>query len=408
MANKVKELIYYYTVNPHKLDGNKYSAAYIQRLQKFKELTKEQITFARQEARNKSPHIEGGSTYKSFNNGEISSSIELTFEPQSVKELASLHKIDLNTYKISQYWSKLKPNGKFTSSILASLKKVTDLTGEDIIKTLSTYKSSYKPISKKNIFLNTTFQHRNCVFIDITDFHIDKLDIFNTPINKKIEQFYNLTKTLLYKAYLSNSIEKIVLVIGSDFLHTDNFFNQTTKGTQQEVSVRWNESFDIAFDIYANTINMMKQFCSSLDIILVAGNHSRTKEYYLAFALKKYFETDKNIHFDISPSPRKVFVYGNTFIGLHHGNTKIEQLPLVFSKEFRKEWGKCKYHEIKVGDKHFFMERDYAGVRIKQLPACTNPDTWLNDNNYNTSEQSAICSVYHYEKGRCMDIEEKI
>src|SRR3989337_4240033 len=71
--------------------------------------------------------------------GTLESSIEVTFDPQSVEELAKLHKIDLTKYKISNYWSKLKSNGKFTSSVFASLKKPVDYTPEDFAKFLSTW-----------------------------------------------------------------------------------------------------------------------------------------------------------------------------------------------------------------------------------------------------------------------------
>ena len=407
-----KELIEKFTSNPSYLkNGAGYLAG------KF-DTTKEEIKLARDKARvlildagaGIVNLIENAERTTKVNNdkGTIESTITSKFEPRNDIELAELHKIDLKKYKIANYWSKLKPNGDFNSSILAVLRKIEDITGQDIIDTLDKYTSSYKPLNKKDLIINNSFGKKTCAFIDITDFHLDKLDIHNNTIEYKLDQYHKLLDGLLYKAYQSNYLEEITFVIGSDMLHTDNIFNQTTKGTQQEVIMKWNDSFDMAFDIYVQSINKLKQFCEKLNIILVSGNHGRTKEYYLAFALKKYFENEITINFDISTDPRKVFMYGNTFIGLHHGNTKIENLPIVFAKEFAPQWGIAKYHEIKVGDKHHFMEKDYHGVRIKQLPACSNADSWHNDNNFINSVQSAICSIYDREKGRCMDIEERI
>lgn len=407
-----EELIEKFTSNPSYLkNGAGYLAG------KF-DTTKEEIKLARDKA--KALILDAGAgivnlienaerTIKVNNDkGTIESTITSKFDPRSDIELAELHKIDLKKYKIANYWSKLKPNGDFNSSVLAVLKKVEDITGQDIIATLDKYNSKYKPLTKQELLLNNSFGKPTCAFIDITDFHLDKLDIHNNTIEYKLDQYHKLLDGLLYKAYQSNYLEEITFVIGSDMLHTDNIFNQTTKGTQQEVVIRWNDAFDMAFDIYVQSINKLKQFCEKLNIILVSGNHGRTKEYYLAFALQKYFENETSVVFDISTVPRKVFSYGNTFIGLHHGNTKIENLPIVFAKEFAPQWGVAKYHEIKVGDKHHFMEKDYHGVRIKQLPACSNADSWHNDNNFINSVQSAICSIYDKEKGRCMDIEERI
>lgn len=407
-----EELIEKFTSNPSYLkNGAGYLAG------KF-DTTKEEIKLARDKARALILDagagiinlIENAERSKKVNNenGNIESIVISKFEPRNDIELAELHKIDLKKYKIANYWSKLKPNGNFNSSILAVLRKIEDITGQDIIDTLDKYTSKYQPLNKKDLILNTSFGKPTCAFIDITDFHLDKLDIHNNTIEYKLDQYHKLLDGLLYKAYQSNYLEEITFVIGSDMLHTDNIFNQTTKGTQQEVVIRWNDAFDMAFDIYVQSINKLKQFCEKLNIILVSGNHGRTKEYYLAFALQKYFEKEPTVVFDISTVPRKVFSYGNTFIGLHHGNTKIENLPIVFAKEFAPQWGVAKYHEIKVGDKHHFMEKDYHGVRIKQLPACSNADSWHNDNNFINSVQSAICSIYDKEKGRCMDIEERI
>mgnify|MGYP003440515827 FL=1 len=346
----------------------------------------------------KNEHIEKGTTEIKFHH---------TAEVLGEEEIWQETKMDKTKWKFVQVYHKKFGKGfLYTANFRA--KGINDITGNDILKTLEDYKTPYIPLNKSDILINSSFGKPTCAFIDITDFHLDKRDIYETPIEQKVEEYHKLLDGLLYKAYQSNNLEEIAFVVGSDMLHTDNFFNQTTKFTQQETTVRWDEAFNLAFDIYVQSINKLKQFCKKLNVILIAGNHSRTKEYYLAFALKKYFESEKSIVFDISTSPRKVFTYGNTFIGLHHGNTKLEALPIVFAKEFTELWGKAKYHEILVGDKHHYMEKDYSGVRIKMLPACTNADTWHNDNNFTTSEQSAIVSIYDKEKGRCMQIEEKL
>lgn len=58
--------------------------------------------------------------------GTLESEIVISFEPRNDEELASLHKVDLNKYRISNYWTKLQPNGNFTSSLLCTLRKVGD------------------------------------------------------------------------------------------------------------------------------------------------------------------------------------------------------------------------------------------------------------------------------------------
>ncbi len=337
--------------------------------------------------------------------GTVKSSVVVSFEARDVEELYDLHKIDPKRYKISNYWSKLRPDGKFTSSVLAALKKTSDISPEDVLSVLNSYKSAYKPLKSS---FSPKSGNECCAFIDITDFHLDKRELSEaTPLQKRA-LFMDTLRALVERSCNSHNVKKIAFVLGSDMLHTDNILGMTTKGTPQEYTLRWDESFAMAFDIYNESIQLLKEYADVIDVILVCGNHGRTKEYYLAFALQKYFESDDNITFDITAAPRKIFTYGKTFIGLHHGNTKIDTLPLVFSREFGKQWGDATYHEIKVGDKHHYMEKDYHGVLIKQLPALTGEDTWHNDNNYVCQVKGAVSTIYDIHRGRIADLHERV
>jgi len=74
--------------------------------------------------------------------GILESTATSTFEPKTDEEWAKLHKVDLTKYKISTYWTKLKAGGKFTSSLMCTLRKVeTDegLQGLTLKETLQEY-----------------------------------------------------------------------------------------------------------------------------------------------------------------------------------------------------------------------------------------------------------------------------
>lgn len=344
--------------------------------------------------------------------GTLKSTVVVDFEPKTDQALANLHKIDLTKYKISQYWSKLKSNGKFTSSVFCTLKKQDDFSAEDALKVLENYKSTYKPLTKFDILLNDVYAEPCSAFLDLTDFHLGKRELEGTTIEEKTKIFYSIVDKLLYKTYKAHFLEEIVFIIGSDFYHTDNQtmspHGNTEKGTVQETTTYWYDEYERGFDLYVTVINKLKQFCKNLKIILVQGNHDRTKSFYVAHALSKYFQNESSINFDIEPKPRKIHVYGQNFIGLHHGDCKINELPLLFAQEFSQQWGPCKFKEIKVGDKHFYMEKEVAGVRIKQLPSLSGTDTWHNQNNFVMSTKAGIISVYHGTKGRVSEFEERI
>lgn len=345
---------------------------------------------------------------ENFEKGTLESTITTSFDPKTIEDLYKEHQVNPEIYVIKNYWSKKQPNGNFTSSVFAVRKTINTAEPHEFVELLKNYDSPYTPIKKSEICVNSAFTRPSCLILHLTDFHLDKQDIYGTTLEEKKKQFYEVATKLLYRAYQSNYIDEIVFVLGSDMLHTDTYQGTTTNLTPQDSNTTWHNAFTQAFDIYANTIQILKQFCNKLNVILVPGNHDRTKSFYLAYGLEKYFEADDNILFDTSPMPRKVFTYGSTFIGLHHGDCKITDLPLIFAKEYCKEWGQCTYHQILTGDKHHVFEKEIQGVRIRQLPSLSKEDNWHNQSNYVNSVKAAMAIIYDKEHGCCMTIEERL
>jgi hypothetical protein len=345
---------------------------------------------------------------ENFDKGTVESTITTTFEPKTIDDLYQEHKINSDLYTIKNYWSKKQPNGNFTSSVFAVRKTLDTAQPSEFVELLKEYESTYEPIDKTEICVNTTFTRPTCLILHLTDFHLDKQDIYGTTLEEKKKQFYDVATKLLYRAYQANYVDEIVFVLGSDMLHTDTYQGTTTNLTPQDSNTTWHNAFTEAFDIYANVIKILKQFCNTLNVILVPGNHDRTKSFYLAYGLEKYFETDSSILFDTNPTPRKIYTYGSTFIGLHHGDCKITDLPLIFAKEFSKEWGQCTYHQILTGDKHHVFEKEIQGVRVRQLPSLSKEDNWHNQSNYVNAVKAAMAIIYDKEHGCCMTIEERL
>ena len=345
---------------------------------------------------------------ENFEKGTLESTITTSFEPKTIEDLYKEHQVNPEIYVIKNYWSKKQPNGNFTSSVFAVRKTIDTAEPQEFVNLLKNYDSPYTPIKKSEICVNSAFTRPSCLILHLTDFHLDKQDIYGTTLEEKKKQFYEVATKLLYRAYQSNYIDEIVFVLGSDMLHTDTYQGTTTNLTPQDSNTTWHNAFTQAFDIYATTIKLLSQFCNKLNVILVPGNHDRTKSFYLAYGLEKYFERDDNILFDTNPMPRKVFTYGSTFIGLHHGDCKITDLPLIFAKEYCKEWGQCTYHQILTGDKHHVFEKEIQGVRIRQLPSLSKEDNWHNQSNYVNAVKAAMAIIYDKEYGCCMTIEERL
>lgn len=348
-------------------------------------------------------------THVNVDKGTLESKVEVSFEPKDIEELAKLHKIDLNKYKISNYWSKLRPNGKFTSSVLASLKKPQDYTPEDFAKFLS----NWKPGIKNHIFKvypTAKKLEKVDVELNISDFHLAKKTFQGDNLASKQLDYFFAIEDLINKITANYKIRKLVFPLSNDFFHTDNYQNSTTNGTPQDVTAWFDEEYEKGFEILAESISFLKTQCEELEVILVQGNHDRTKGFFVAHALEVLFREYKNIKFQRHHSVTKFTVVGDTFIGYHHGNNcKIENLPIMFatSPDSAMAFGLAKYREVHTGDKHHYMAKEIngTGVRVQQVPSLSGTDRWHQDNGYINQIRAALAFVYHPEKGRIAEFE---
>jgi len=338
--------------------------------------------------------------------GTAESTIISDFEPKDDIELAELHKINLDKYVITNYWSKRLPNGKFTSSVFSKVKKPKDYTPEDFAKFLTNYKPSYVPLDKSKYVHHFDVD----VEISIADFHLAK-QVIDGPncLKQRKELFLKMVKNLIGKVRAVSTIDRVVFPIGNDFFHTDNYQNQTTNGTPQDVIADYASEYEAGFDVLVEAISFLNENAKEVNVILVQGNHDRTKDFYLAHALDVFFQKEPSISFQREHSTTKSVVLGNTFIGYHHGNCKIDDLPLLFATgKDAYNFGNAKYREVHTGDKHFYMAKEIKGVRIQQMPSLSGADRWHADNNYVNNIRSAIATMYDRETGRIGEFEERI
>lgn len=341
--------------------------------------------------------------------GTVESIIESSFEPKSDEELATLHKINLDKYKISNYWTKQKSNGKFTSSVFATLKQPKDYTPEDFAKFLE----NYTPKDIEVIVVtddDSSEKELVDIEISIADFHLAKKTLEKESIGLKKKQFMSVLRDLTKKVLASHKIGKVVFPISNDFFHTDNYQNTTTNGTPQDVLVGYDKEYEAGFDLLVEAITYLSVIAEDVEIVLVQGNHDRTKSFYLAHALEVFFSNTSNVTFQRNHSVVKHVTLGDTFIGYHHGNCKLEDLPLLFATNTNSslDFGICKYREVHTGDKHHYMAKEIKGVRIQQMPSLSGTDRWHLDNNFVNSIRAGLVLIYHPQHGKIGEYESRI
>jgi len=338
--------------------------------------------------------------------GTIESVITSDFEPKDDIELAKLHKINLDKYVITNYWSKMLPSRKFTSSVFSKRKQAKDYSPEDFSKFLENYKPN-------NILVTKIPNLKDVVNVEISlsDYHLAKRTVDgDNSIQARANRYLDVAQSLINKVVSNYHIDTVILPISNDFFHTDNYQHQTTQGTPQDTIMDYSEEYELGFSILVDTINMLRQYANHVVVVLVQGNHDRTKSFYLAHALDVFFKEVADVDFIREHSVVKGITLGNTFIGWHHGNCKIEDLPLLFAThpQYSQAFGNAKYREVHTGDKHHYMAKEVKGVRIQQMPSLSGTDRWHLDNNYVHSVRAALALVYDVELGKVAQFESRI
>ena len=339
--------------------------------------------------------------------GTVESTLVLDFEPKDDIELAKLHKINLDKYVITNYWSKLLPSGKFSSSVFSKLKQPKDYTPEDFAKFLQNYESTF---TTQPVMVDEDKETVD-IELSLSDFHLAKRIVNgDNSIENRKATYMNVLVDLLAKVLRNYNVRTVVFPISNDFFHTDNYQNQTTAGTPQDVIVEYGEEYEHGFDLLVKAIELLYKHCENVQVLLVQGNHDKTKSFYLAHALQVYFNNATGITFDRRESELKATILGNTFIGYHHGNCKLEDLPLLFAThpQYSSAFGNATYREIHTGDKHHYMAKEVKGVRIQQMPSLSGTDRWHRDNNFVHSIRAALVLVYNNEHGKIGEFESRI
>jgi len=318
-----------------------------------------------------------------------------TTEPRTPEEIIELLKIDTTKWKLSSYWNKERHDGWQISAMVTAIKKeTTDVLAE----VLKSFKPEYQPV--REVHLNKNFD-RDCVgILSIQDLHFGKED--NSLI---VEEFENAIITLVSRSYMAHKMDKIIYVVGGDLLNMDTFSGSTTSGTPVDNDQKAHDAYTTAFDALYWSINYIKQFCTTLEVVYIPGNHDRLSSYHMAHALSKCFPT-KDIVFNVDYSERKVVVYGHNFFAFEHGDVTKKNTPIVYATEFAKQWGNTRYRTCYTGHFHtkktteYVTENEHTGFSIKHLPSLCSTDYWHYHNKFVGSKRQAIMEVHDKESGK--------
>lgn len=314
----------------------------------------------------------------------------LQFHEALIKECET---VGIPVDDVRLYWYKGK-----SFSIMAGNKEVSlwDIK-EEIIKEMSAYSPKYPKIDYRPV------KDKHLLVVDPADIHIGKLcrafetgDEYNHRI--AIDRVKSGVTGLLQKAS-AFTVDKVVLIIGNDILHTDNNRNMTTGGTPQDQSIMWYDAFNTALKLYVEVMEMIIQV-GPVHIMYNPSNHDYVTGFMLAQTLQAWFRNCKNVTFDISPAHRKYFRYFKNAIGSTHGDgAKENDLALLMAHEF-KHWHDCPHRYFFTHHIHHKKSKDYMSVTVEALRSPSGTDSYHHKNGYQHAPKAVESFIHHYNHGQ--------
>lgn len=353
-------------------------------------------------------------TESTRNNSEVDTL--RTYVKRNKKRLLDKHEgfykatdeVDIPITSARNMWIKTKNKDGLNYSVLAKNPHFVDEKSVDykmlqteIIKELQNYIPKYPTIER------TISENKRLFIFDPADIHIGKLcsafevgESYNNQI--AVQRVLKGCKGILNEID-TNSIDKILFVIGNDILHIDNAKRTTTSGTPQDTDGMWHTNFLIAKALYVDIIEILMQV-ADVHVVYNTSNHDYTNGFFLAQVIETHFRECKNVSFDTTIAHRKYFVYGKNLIGTTHGDgAKVQDLPLLMAHE-SKDWSNCKHKYIYTHHLHHKVSKDYMSVCVETLRSPSGTDSWHHRNGYEHAPKAVEGYIHDKEHGQIMRI----
>lgn len=197
------------------------------------------------------------------------------------------------------------------------------------------------------------------------------------------------TQNLINKHLLKYNVEKIVVPIGSDFLHVDHE-NFTTSGTPQDLDGTINQIIWEGSQLMVKFIDILRKV-SNVEIIMAPGNHDQTQNLNLLLFLSAWFKDSNDITIHTSSKVRQYLKYGVTLLGFTHGDRiKETDLKERMPAEVPEWWGNTKFRAFFTGHKHFEYVNGEGSITIYQMPTLCGSSRYDHKRGFENNKRSIV------------------
>ena len=231
--------------------------------------------------------------------------------------------------------------------------------------------------------------------VSLPDIHYGKYT--GQTLDQAEEEYMNTVKELMNKAKGLN-IERILLPIGNDGMNSEGYSRATTKGTPQQDSAEWQETFVGYCNLMVRAITYLAK-SAPVDVVVVQGNHDYERMFYAGEFLRAFFLNDDRVIIDNGYDSRKYYKYGVNLIMFTHGDKeKPAEMPLIMATEQPLLFAQTKFREVHCGHMHKEMVNEYRGIKVRFIPSICANDAWHKMMGYE-AKRTGQAHIWSKERG---------
>lgn len=323
--------------------------------------------------------------FQILKSGEQSSTVLCKLSDEQLKDpdyILKVHGYDSNSWELTSakqtIWNNSLDNELYSSKITVK-PRVGFNWSEDNIKNIFDKLKEHTEFNVSDYMTIVGVDEElptqdKMLLIGIADLHYGLLakDNLSEEYNMKIakERFNSIITDVIKRKSNDKSIEKVVLLIGNDFLSADNVQGTTSRHfTQQDQETNWYEIIESATEMLIEEIDKLRFFFPRVEVINVKGNHDEMSTFGIMQTLNAYYRGHKAITINTSCKFRQYIRYGTSLIGLSH-NERVQDVSKIMAAETGTDFGECRYKLFLMAHLHSRKELgDDYGVDIYRLPS---------------------------------------
>lgn len=261
-------------------------------------------------------------------------------------------------------------------------------TEKDAQKIFASLKTDYR--NKINIYPQQCEKNNDILVLPIADFHLglfaDGLSTGNDYNLQIAEELYYHVLDDIINRVKDRKFEKILFIVGNDFVNADNLSGTTTKGTPQDSSNSWFEIVNKATQLIIAGTDMLTNI-APVDVLYVPSNHDLHTMFGVMQTIKAWYKNDDNVNVDDSPMTRKYYQFGEVLLPLSH-DIKVKEALKIITSEAKDKWSQSTHVYCMLAHLHTAMQYEKQGyLEIMRLPTISGHSRWTNQMGYVQTEK---------------------